>query len=68
MLWNPAWPLTVSRPIAGRPDFFEQLLADPAPGAFPSIGKFLEGCTRRDTVIRIPFERVIDMATDGASP
>lgn len=49
-------------------NILEQLLADSAAGTLPSIGERLEGCSWRDTVIRIPFERVIDIAADGASP
>jgi hypothetical protein len=57
-----------SRSIGVLPDFLEQTRADPAPGAFPSIGELLERCPGRDTIIHISISRVIDIAADGASP
>lgn len=61
--------------VRSRPEEFssvsqllEQILANPAEGAFPSVGELLERCSRRDTVSRISIGRVIDIITDGASP
>jgi hypothetical protein len=49
-------------------NLFKQILADPANGANPSLREFLEGSSRCDTVFQVPFGRVIDIITDGASP
>ena len=54
--------------MATLPDLLEEILADTAPGAFPSIGERHEGGARRDAVNHVSFGRVIDIATDSASP